>query len=384
MYSSENSDPYFSKFITDKTIVPAVSILSNNQKTLMVHNLDYENIKNFDGDILIYSDENSLLKNIFETLKNLNFPKNIYLNFSDKLDTQTDVLGYGLFKFLTDNISAYYHKNNKSIPDFLSADELIYSLMDTKNEEDIKYMKIAANRALEILNTAFTKIKIGMTEKQILNLVHSIFEKKPYYFKKYGIVKEEFSWEPELCPVVLIGPNLKKGGHSGAENYKLQRGQTIYFDFGVKIFLKNGKKYSSDIQRMGYALKLKEAVPPPEVQKVFDTLTQAIKLGIENCKPSVKGYEIDQIVRNYILNNGYPDYNHATGHPVGETAHSPGTSFSPKGHKRSSLFLQENGVYTIEPRIQIENGGSIEEMVQVTKNGGITLCPTQKKLYLIK
>ena len=69
---------------------------------------------------------------------------------------------------------------------------------------------------------------------------------------------------------------------------------------------------------------------------------------------------------------------------MGELAHSPGTSLSPKGHKRSSLNLQKNGVYTIAPRIQIEHGGSIEEMVLVTEDGGKTLCPRQDKIYLIR
>ena len=119
-------------------------------------------------------------------------------------------------------------------------------------------------------------------------------------------------------------------------------------------------------------------------RKIFDTLHDAVSLGIKNSKPGVKGFEIDEIVRNKIIDSGYPNYNHATGHPVGELAHSPGTSLSPKGHKRSGLNLQENGVYTVEPRIQIENGGSIEEMVLVTEGGGKTLCPRQEKIYLIR
>ncbi len=384
MYSSENKDPYFSKFVTNKTIVTSVAILSNEKKILIAHELDYSNIKDFEGEVLIYCGENSLIKNICEILGKLKYPEKIYLNYSDKLDIQTDVLGYGAFRFLHDNISNYYKLKHIPEPNFMSADEIIYSVIDRKSDEDIKYLRIAANRALSILNTAFKKIKVGMTEKQIAGLVHRIFKSKPYYFKNYGIVNEEFSWEKEFCPVVLVGPNLKKGGHSCAENEKLRYGQTVYFDFGVKIFLKDGRKYSSDIQRMGYALKVGELKPPESVRNVFETLVKAIELGIENLKPCKKGHEIDEIVRNHIVSNGYPNYNHATGHPVGETAHSPGTSISPKGHKRSSLFLQENGTYTIEPRIQIENGGSIEEMVRVTKNGGITLCPPQKKLYLIR
>ena len=384
MYSSENCDPYFSKFVTDKTIVPSLFILSNNKKFLIVHSLEYDNLSNFDGEVIMYEGENSLLDNMKTILKNLNFPETVYLNYSDKIDSQIDVLGYGTYRFLTDNIAKFYRQNNKTRPDFKSSDEFIYSLLDKKTDEDIYYLKIAANRALQIMNTAFKNIKIGMTEKQIVNLVHKIFNFKPMYFKKHNIIKEEFSWEKELCPIVLIGPNLKKGGHSSASNEILRPGYTVYMDFGVKIHLSNGKKYSSDLQRMGYALKRNEKYAPQNVQDVFNTLYEAISLGIKNSKPSVKGFEIDETVRNYVTKKGYPNYNHATGHPVGELAHSPGTSISPKGHKRSGLELQENGVYTIEPRIQIENGGSIEEMVLVTPNGGTTLCERQQKLYLIK
>jgi len=384
MYSSENCDPYFSKFVTDKTIVPALCVLSNKKNFLISHSLDQENVKNFDGELLTYGGENSLLENMGNILKTLHFPQKVYLNYSDKMDSQIDVLGYGTYRFITDNILRLYKQHGKSTPVFASSDFLIYSLLDAKSEDDIFYLRLAAVRASEILKTSFKRIKIGMTENQILNLVQNIFKFKPPYFKKYGIVYEEFSWEKQLCPIVLVGPNIKKGGHTGPGNDILRPGYTVYMDFGVKIHLKNGKKYSSDLQRMGYALKRNERTVPTDIQNVFNTLYSAVGLGIKNCKPGVKGYEIDKIVRNAITEKGYPNYNHATGHPVGELAHSPGTSISPQGHKRSGLSLQKNGVYTIEPRIQIENGGSIEEMVLVTENGGVTLCPRQEKIYLIR
>lgn len=384
MYNAENCDPFFTKFITDKTIVPALCILSNREKVLIAHSLEHENLKDFSGKVLMYEGENSLLENMKNTLAELNFPQNIYLNYSDKMDSQTDVLGYGTYRFLTDNILAFYKISGRTAPRFISSDEFIYYLLDTKSEEDIFYLKIAALRGSEILKTAFNRIKPGMTEKGIVNLVHEIFKFKPNYFKTHGIVAEEFSWEKELCPIVLVGPNIAKGGHTAPSGEVLKPGYTVYMDFGVKIHLKNGKAYSSDLQRMGYVLKRGEKNPPKEVLDIFSCLHDAVSLGIKNAKPGVKGYEIDEIVRNEITKNGYPNYNHATGHPIGEFAHNPGTSLSPKGHKRSGLNLQKNGVYTIEPRIQTENGGSIEEMVLVTENGGKTLCERQENIYLIR
>lgn len=389
MYNSENCDPYFSKFITNKTVVSTICILSNNkknlnQKFLLVHSLDKDNISNFDGEVIVYNGENSLVHNMTEILKKLDYPKIIYLNYSDKMDVLIDILGYGTYRFLTDNIILEYKKANKS-PIFKSSDELIYFLLDTKTEEDIFYMKIAAKRALDILTRSFNSIKIGMTEKQIQNLVHKISSFRHSY-NNSNIISEDFSWEKELCPIVLTGPNLAKGGHSCPDDRILKPGDTIYMDFGIQIHLRDGRKYSSDIQRMGYAMTAQDKKTrsiPEDIRKVFRVLYEAVDLGIKNLKPDIMGYEIDSLVRNYIIENNYPNYNHATGHPIGELAHNPGTSISPKGHKRSSMKIRENGVYTIEPRIQIPNGGSIEEMVLATPNGGITLCQRQSKLFLI-
>ena len=100
-------------------------------------------------------------------------------------------------------------------------------------------------------------------------------------------------------------------------------------------------------------------------------------------KPGIKAYKIDNIVRGKILGKKYPDYNHATGHPVGLNVHDIGAIISIKNSKRSNLDLVENGIYTLEPRIAIENGGSIEEMIQVTKYGGVSLCNVQDKLYIV-
>ena len=97
----------------------------------------------------------------------------------------------------------------------------------------------------------------------------------------------------------------------------------------------------------------------------------------------MKGYELDEIVRKEILSAGYPDYNHSTGHAIGESAHNPGALIGTRERKLAKLRVQPKGVYTLEPRIPISNGGSIEEMVVFTNKGGEPLCEPQKELYLI-
>ncbi len=382
MYNIENHDPYFKKFITSKISSVSACIVSKNCVHLFVNELDEYNVKDLNCKIWVCNKNNSLMSNMLELLKTLDFPRNIYLNYSEYLDISVDVLGHGLYSHITKNISEFYDKNKKEVF-YHSADNIIYKLIEPKSEKDIKYMKLSAERALQIIEDVFDNMKSGMTEKDIFNLCHKIFNNKPDWFKNFGISDEKFSWDKTGCPIVLIGPNLKKGGHTLPSDQKLEKGYTVYLDFGVTLITDSGKRYSSDLQRMGYCLKDRETTAPDNIKHIFETLRDSIKLGAETCTPDKKGFEIDEKVRKYILDNGYPDYKHSTGHPVGELAHDIGTSLSPKGHKKSDLYLKENGVYTIEPRIQIENGGSIEEMVQVTNQGGNFLCKRQEKLYYL-
>lgn len=186
------------------------------------------------------------------------------------------------------------------------------------------------------------------------------------------------------CPIVLLGENLAKGGHSLPSDKKLEKGDTIYFDFGIKAFFEDGEVLYTDMQRMGYAKKYNQDNIPKSVKKVFHSLVSSIEEGMENMRPGTKGYEIDKIVRGKIIKSGYPEYNHATGHPVGLEVHDIGAIISKKTNKRAMLELVENGIYTLEPRVNIANGGSIEEMIQVTTYGGVPLCLPQTKLYIVK
>ncbi len=382
MYNIENHEPYFKKFITGKASSTSVCIVSKSRVDLFVNELDEYNLKDLDCKIWVYNRNNRLMDNILKVLEELDFPKDIYLNYSDSLDVSTDVLGHGLYFHITKNISEFYNQNKKEVF-YHSADNMIYELIESKNEKDMDYMKLSAKRALQIIEDVFNNIKVGMTEKEIFDLCKKIFNDKPKWFKDFKIIDEKFSWDEEGCPIVLVGPNLKKGGHTLPSDQRLKKGYTVYLDFGVTLITSLGGKYSSDLQRMGYCLKDGESDAPDNIKCIFEVLRDSIKLGAKDCMPSKRGFEIDEKVRKYILDHGYPDYNHSTGHPVGELAHDIGTSLSPKGSKKSDLYLKENGVYTIEPRIQIENGGSIEEMIQVTKYGGIPLCNMQEKLYLI-
>ncbi len=386
LYSEENCDPYFDKYISNKLSAFCLCLVTKSQCFVIANSLDFDNLESFENISNVkYSSRNgeALDEILLKVMRDLNFPSTICLTYSTMNDPLVDVLGHGAFITLTNKIDEIYKTNEKEVS-FDSAEEIIYALSDRKEDHEIKRLALAARRADEILNESFQQLKPGMTELDVVRIVHKVFEHKPEYFRKSNVVKEDFSWSKELCPVVLAGPSLLKGGHAEASDLIIEKGFTIYFDFGVTLHFSDGSYYSSDIQRMGYFLKDDEEDAPLEIKNLFKTLYDSVSLGIANLIPGKKGYELDDLVRAYIINSGYVDYDHSTGHAVGETTHSPGTLLGKRSNPLSLLEIQPNGVYTIEPRIPIHNGGSIEEMVVANAKGGVPISPRQTSLYLIR
>ena len=190
------------------------------------------------------------------------------------------------------------------------------------------------------------------------------------------------SWEEDHCPSVFAGPQ-ETGAHSGPTDRILRKGEVFNTDFGV-IY----EKYCSDLQRTWYILRDGETVPPAEVKKGIDTIIESIKRAFAALKPGVKGIEIDRIVREYIVSQGYKEYPHALGHQVGRKAHDGGALLGPDWERYGNLPfipLEEGQVFTIEPRLYIPQGVvTIEEMVAITKEGVQWLSPPQQEIYIIK
>ena len=373
-FTDEGSDRYFKKYISPSVVGMSAAFIGNKKYKILVGGLDEKNVL-LEKEIFNSTQEFESL--FLKILCEFDYPKNVYLNFGKT--AQTDTLGHGAYLKLERILTKAYGPRNLNLG---SSQDLVYIIEETNDEKDEQCFRLSAKRAGEILDATFAKIKTGMTEKEIADVVKNELKTKPDYFKKFNVEKEEFSWG-DPCPIVLVGKNLKLGGHTSPSDTVLKKGDTIYFDFGVKISV-GGKEYCSDIQRMGYALKDDEKDVPSEVNEVFDTLVYAINKGKEFASKNVCGYQVDELVRGIILDKGYPDYNHGTGHAVKDTCHAVGTRLSKKGVFDTDRLLQDTGIYTIEPRIMIENGGSIEEMIIIKGDRAEFISPRQVALYIIK
>ena len=402
--SYEGSDQTFERLV-GHSVVPTFLFLSPNQERVIVAGLDADNIDM--PDKVVYRGRTEIEPTFVQTLRDFGFPGTAAINYSTMFDVGVDRLRAGQRDWLdrvvaetfpdvfradatqrvaTDmSISYRGQRNPREV--LFSAEGILYALYDRKTPDQLAKMRVAARRAQEILETAFSTVRPGMTDFEARDLVQRITtETKPDYFAETGVVSETFAWEKDMCPIVLTGETFAKGGHAMSCGAVIEPGNTLYFDFGVKLTFQDGTHWSSDLQRVGYVLREGEITAPPEVHHLFGVLYASVQAGIAALRPGAKGWEVDAIARKVITDAGYQSYNHSTGHAIGEEAHNPGTLIGVRQTpgKTESLTVQPNGVYTIEPRIQIPNGVSIEEDIWVNPNGpNEPLCKPQTALYLI-
>ncbi len=360
-------DPMMEMIVgTGATWHSAFILTKTGESIAIIGSLEEANMKTVDTFKTIKPYLKSINNDLIETIKHFD-PNKIALNFA-KDSTLADGLTHGMYLELCNIL-----KNTPYVDRFISSEEIVMSLRGRKSEAEIEIMKKAAKETLAIYDEVTNYMKAGMTEKQIANFVLNLCSEKGY----------ELAWDPEHCPAVFTGPE-SAGAHSGPTDRVIEKGHVVNLDFGVKI---NG--YCSDLQRTWYMLKDDETEAPEEVLRGFRVIKESVHKAAEALKPGLEGWELDKISRDHIVNNGYSEYPHALGHQVGLAAHDGGGLLAPKWERYGNLpFLkiEEQQVYTIEPRLTIDGFGiaTIEEEVVVTKNGCEFISEPQTELFLIK
>jgi len=300
-----------------------------------------------------------------ETLTRLN-PDRIAVNTS-KNNVQADGLTHAMFEMLVGYLSGTSYADK-----LVSAEPVINALRGRKTKIEVERIQKAVEITEQIYRKTFEHVRIGMTEKDVAAYMHT-------QMAEAGV---GFAWPRESNPAVNSGPESPVG-HSGPTDIQIEPGHILHWDFGVKY-----DEYCSDIQRVGYVLRENETTAPPEVQRGFETVRQAIEEARAAMKPGIQGVEIDTIARKVVTDAGYPEYKHALGHQLGRVAHDGGTLLGPlweKYGKSPKLKLETGQVYTIEPSLIVPGYGvvGVEEDVVMTEKGAEYLGKPQEELFLI-
>jgi len=344
----------------------AIIINKDGSTKVIVGSLEVENVKRLG----FYNDVSGFVQSIREELtgylKSKN-PKNIAINYS-KNSVLADGLTHGLFLILQNHLKGTGFENK-----LISSEEIISALRGRKSKTELDIMQTAVDETLKIIDDVTGFIKPGVSELDIANFV-----KEKVRQKGFGL-----SWDEDHCPAVFTGPEAGDP-HSGPTDRKVEKGHLVNIDFGINF---NG--YCSDLQRTWYLLKEGETQPPEPVIKGFNVIKDSIQMVADKLKPGVKGCDMDDIARNYITENGYPEYPHGLGHQVGREAHDGGCGLFPRWERYGDLpfmKIEEGQIFTIEPRLPVEGYGTstLEEEVYVEKDGARFISPPQKELWIIK
>ena len=244
----------------------------------------------------------------------------IALNYSHNF-ANVDTLGHGSLEMLARELKnvGYFSKDQKGR--FTSADQLIFNLASAKLPYEIGLLREATQVTNDVLIEGFGRMRSGMKEKDVADLLHRIADEKISDNNRLG-----YSWDKAFNPIVLTGEGIAGSPHMKPSDRVIDPGATVYIDFGLSV-----DGYQGDLQHFGYVLKDGEKEAPKPVQKMFELLNDSIRAGMKVAKAGVAGWEVDKASRDIIVRAGYPTYQHSTGHQLGAGGtHTPGVSFGAK------------------------------------------------------
>ena len=213
-------------------------------------------------------------------------------------------------------------------------------------------------KACEITDNCFkyiiSYIKPGMTEKQIADEIEEYYKQRTD-----GLAFDT---------IVASGENSAKP-HAVPSNRKIQEKDIITIDMGCKV---NG--YCSDMTRTIFVGEMTD-----EMKKIYDLVLKNQVQTLEQMKDGVSTRMLTKMVQNDFKFYDY-DLIHSLGHGVGMEIHE-----APYIGISSDTNLKENMIVTDEPGIYIPGkfGIRIEDTVQITKFGSISLTKSEKTYIII-
>jgi Xaa-Pro aminopeptidase len=309
--------------------------------------------------------DESIREHLVGALRRLD-PGSIGLNYSAD-DTTADGLTHGMWLLLGTLLNGTPYPARVT-----SAAPLLARLRTRKTPTEVARIRAAVAATEEIVNVTGERIRPGVSEAEIAAFIHD-------QFRARGLSS---AWAWDACPIVNSGPNSPVGHTHPSEQIRVEPGHLVHIDLGVRQ-----EGYCSDIQRMWYVRRPGEDSPPPEVQRAFATVRQAIETAAAALRPGVHGYAIDAIARAIVVEAGYEEYKHALGHGLGRACHDGGTLLGPRWERygtRPEGVVEAGNVYTLELGVQTSAGYiGIEEDVLVTGSGCEFLSSFQRDLMLI-
>lgn len=237
------------------------------------------------------------------------------------------------------------------------AQPLLDGLRAAKDSEEQAVMRRAQQITDEAFKAVLNFIRPGLTEREIAaRLVYELLRR--------GGEKVSFD------PIVAAGANGSMP-HAVPGDQAVEAGMFITMDFGCKV-----EGYCSDMTRT-VAL----GQPTEEMERVYTTVLEAQKAGINAARAGVAGREVDAAARRVIAEAGYGEFfTHSFGHSLGIDIHE-----SPNASPGETGVLPVGAVVSAEPGIYLPGkfGVRIEDVLILKEGGCEDITASPKNLIVL-
>jgi Xaa-Pro aminopeptidase len=236
---------------------------------------------------------------------------------------------------------------------WLTIDGWLEPLRLVKTAEELT--KLRANFALAGLGQSIARqsVAIGQREIDVWTAVHSAIQQQAGRRVPLG----------NDCIVNYRSENI--GGWP--LDHVLHPGDSLIVDLSTQLH-----GYWSDSCGTYYP-----AEPTPQQRAIHQTAQNALDFAISLIRPGAVAGDIDQKVRQFMSDAGYPVYPHHTGHGVGASGHE-----APRLVPGSDHILEAGMVIMLEPGIYLPGEAAVrlEDALLVTADGAELLTHFDKTL----
>jgi Xaa-Pro aminopeptidase len=239
----------------------------------------------------------------------------------------------------------------------VSSASMLEELRAVKTPSEIAIMQECSRLTCDIYDEVFRTIHVGMSEADVGQMmVQALLD--------HGCTSGLGA--PDDMPLVLLVRCGMSHRRPNPANI-IEAGDMLVIDFSARF-----SGYTSDIARTLYFLKPGETHAPDDVRRAVDAAVRAVGAVLAVIKPGMKGYEVDAVGRQSILDSGYPNIPHSVGHQVGLECHDGGTVLGPHRDRKAMCgVLRQNEIYAIEPTVLQDPLPSaiVEDNILLTENG---------------
>jgi Xaa-Pro aminopeptidase len=226
---------------------------------------------------------------------------------------------------------------------------------DTEELERIGRAQAFAEEAFE--RVVLSALREGITEREVA-------------FELEVAMRRAGADGPGFDTILAFGEHAAEPHHDPTDR-ALRRGDLVKVDLGARV-----DGYHSDMTRT-------VAFGPPHarLREVFDVVAAAQRAGVEAVQAGAKTADVDRAARAVIEGAGYGErFPHGLGHGVGLDIHE-----APMLRWDADGVLPAGAVVTVEPGVYIPGVGGvrIEDMVEVTADGGRVIPTTPRELIVL-